>query len=491
MQPPLKSALGCVGLVWALVWGSSLFGATYAPLALPDTLKIKELTPVFDPQDASNKLGDFRPGIEVNILERQGGFWLAEYERPMAENIRVLIEVPNLAERDPERFQAVERRLEQFPLLKKMLTAEAPWPDEARLLAQSYFSEPQERLKVRGLLYGDASEVAQAHIEAASEDGKGVLLVPLYHRTSRILEVEEPERLVATADTKADASVFGIEPLQAQADFTSAGQRRITIELWNKTDGSASGYSVDAMHDLLRENLEALQEYFYPEGLFERDPEGVGITALNQNLERFFLCNDVRADLRYERGEYLILDLGSYVDLRRLAENPLDIRERGERMAATVKTHPEGFVYIEGVPMIDQGEKGYCAAATVARTLQHYGYAVDMHSLAKLADTDYHGTTVEDLYNSMRRISNGTPFRLNALSDGRRMADEIQEAIERGQPVIWGIPGHLRLIIGIHPETRELVYSDTWGRGHEYKALSWNEGRRLTFGMWTLDLPDS
>jgi hypothetical protein len=38
--------------------------------------------------------------------------------------------------------------------------------------------------------------------------------------------------------------------------------------------------------------------------------------------------------------------------------------------------------------MIDQGKKGYCAAATLARVLQHYGYVVDQHALAELAETE-------------------------------------------------------------------------------------------------------
>ena len=31
------------------------------------------------------------------------------------------------------------------------------------------------------------------------------------------------------------------------------------------------------------------------------------------------------------------------------------------------------------------------------------------------------------------------------------------------------IGGHMRLIIGYNSETKEILYSDSWGRGHELK----------------------
>ena len=34
------------------------------------------------------------------------------------------------------------------------------------------------------------------------------------------------------------------------------------------------------------------------------------------------------------------------------------------------------------------------------------------------------------------------------------------------------VPGHACLLIGIHPETREIVFSDTWGLVHAYKVAS-------------------
>ncbi len=49
---------------------------------------------------------------------------------------------------------------------------------------------------------------------------------------------------------------------------------------------------------------------------------------------------------------------------------------------------------IKNVPMIDQGEKGYCAVATVARIFSYFGIEhVDQHEIASLANTSAEGGT--------------------------------------------------------------------------------------------------
>ncbi|MGF1449185.1 MAG: C39 family peptidase [Opitutales bacterium] len=463
--------------------------ARYAPLVQPETLRLEQLTPVFDPDDPEKQLGEFRPGIDVRIVERRGDHWLAAFERPGAADIPVLIEVPDLAQQDPARFAELEETLKTFPVLNAMLTAPEPWPKDARAFAAAFFGSPAERRQVQAfeLKRGDAGDYV---VVMPEERPEGVDFIRLYHRTARLLEVDEPERAVYSANAQADAKVFGIEPMQAFVDYAAADRPALVIEIWNKTDGYGRGDEVRAFHEALRETLKDLQDYFYPEGMFERDPESVGITALNHNRERFYLANDVVADVRFELGEYLILELQSYAATQRGLDQHLDAESIQARIQASVTTHPEGFVYLAGIPMIDQGEKGYCAAATVARTLQHYGYTVDMHSLAKLAKTSHHGTYGEDLVDSMQRICNSTQFRLRELREGRRLPDTMQATIESGQPIVWHIPGHLRLIIGIHPESRELIYSDTWGRGHEYKVIAWHEAQTITRGLWVLDLPE-
>ena len=72
----------------------------------------------------------------------------------------------------------------------------------------------------------------------------------------------------------------------------------------------------------------------------------------------------------------------------------------------------DGSVFLEGIPMIDQGQKGYCACATTARILNYYGREVDMHDIAKLAEsTGSLGTDPKELESAIKNIS--AKMRLN------------------------------------------------------------------------------
>ena len=54
---------------------------------------------------------------------------------------------------------------------------------------------------------------------------------------------------------------------------------------------------------------------------------------------------------------------------------------------AHVKKLPNGDVLLETVPMVDQGQKGYCVVATAERVMRYYGVQVDEHELAELANS--------------------------------------------------------------------------------------------------------
>ena len=112
--------------------------------------------------------------------------------------------------------------------------------------------------------------------------------------------------------------------------------------------------------------------------------------------------------------------------------------------------------------MIDQGKKGYCAAATLARVLQYYGYVVDQHALAELAETEGQASECtrryaqENIIRAMQRVCNGTPFKLKSIRKPQPHA--LLEVIEQGLPIIWFIPGHARLLTGIHQIRMKLSF---------------------------------
>lgn len=64
-----------------------------------------------------------------------------------------------------------------------------------------------------------------------------------------------------------------------------------------------------------------------------------------------------------------------------------------------------GDVYIDGIPMVDQGQKGYCAASSAERVLRHYGFTIDQHQVAQLAETGAKsGTSFEGFTDAIEKI---------------------------------------------------------------------------------------
>jgi hypothetical protein len=219
-----------------------------------------------------------------------------------------------------------------------------------------------------------------------------------------------------------------------------------------------------------------------------------------------------------------------------------------------VKKEASGDVRIETVPMVDQGEKGYCVVATAERVLRYYGVPVDENELAELANSSAAaGTSNEAMFASLKKLSERLRVRIRPIqeldvreilalmSEYNRLArrehepeipdqgqmlkvqkiyeamkpdilkkarthnhagvdrfeQTVQDNIDQGIPVLWsvmlglvpesnapkGIGGHMRLIIGYNRETNEILYSDSWGPGHELKRMPADDAWTITTGM--------
>jgi len=230
-----------------------------------------------------------------------------------------------------------------------------------------------------------------------------------------------------------------------------------------------------------------------------------------------------------------------------------------KKIVENVIRDPRGDVFIDNVPMVDQGMKGYCAVAAAERVMRYYGLDVDEHEIAEAAGTKAEeGTSTLAMKESVDRI--GKKYRLaNALlygdfSDGveARIANlgkevdnynkaakklkksaitddvyirregnmthydpsavdramdpevlkemktngaqkakftkfmkDVRQYVDAGMPLFWGVilgrypeddlpqtmGGHMRLIIGYNDKKGEILYSDTWGKGHELKRM--------------------
>ena len=178
---------------------------------------------------------------------------------------------------------------------------------------------------------------------------------------------------------------------------------------------------------------------------------------------------------------------------------------------------PEGATYIAGIPMVDQGDKGYCVVASCQRLFEFYQVPCDQHELAQLVGTTADGGTNSRLMEAgLNKIDSTFKTRFKALIspgmdrrdrerlDTARFAKMIQTSIDEGIPLLWTLQlgraeeipplsttgqvtgGHMRLIIGYDPKTSQVLFTDSWGAGHELKRMSLQGAYTSTDGLYTL-----
>jgi hypothetical protein len=182
-----------------------------------------------------------------------------------------------------------------------------------------------------------------------------------------------------------------------------------------------------------------------------------------------------------------------------------------------VKIHPprrrdNNDIILETIPMMDQGDRGFCSPATIERVMRYYGIDdVSMDTLAVKAETGRveNGTLREDFMAVLSRISRAYHLRLE-IFDKSDIMKQIYRSIDRGVPVIWNMAtsqqiedyvkkynlsrtsaastparlppttlkqlasagqGHTRLIVGYNAKSGEIAVSDSWGPGAECRWI--------------------
>ena len=244
---------------------------------------------------------------------------------------------------------------------------------------------------------------------------------------------------------------------------------------------------------------------------------------------------------------------------RKPAVGSANAAKGAKKIVDNVIHDPRGDVFIDNVPMVDQGQKGYCAAATSERVLRYYGVEVDEHEIAQAAGTtaeggtstlgmknsvqaigrkyklgtivtygDFEKSVNERIESIVKEVANynkvakklkkkeigedvyitrrgGTmyydPLAADAAMDPEVLREmkvngpqkskftkfmkDIRQQVDKGIPLFWGVTlgtypepeipqskgGHMRLIIGYNDKKREVLYTDSWGAGHELKRM--------------------
>ena len=273
---------------------------------------------------------------------------------------------------------------------------------------------------------------------------------------------------------------------------------------------------------------------------------------------RFLLEYSVTREVRTRnidfRAEFVRLTLTAPEKRASLLASIPSARPKFSGPAHVRRDTATGDVLIPDVPMVDQGQKGYCVVAATERVLRYYSLDVDANELAQVANSDAErGTSQAGMLGALKKIAarlklrvreiEGTDvkgvldlikdynreakraktepvpdpgnridvgavyarMRFETLRDARtrnksdltRFQRTLQSSVDQGVPLLWsvqlglapepGIPqnagGHMRLLIGYNPSTQEVLYSDSWGAGHELKRMPTPDAWAITTGL--------
>lgn len=184
-----------------------------------------------------------------------------------------------------------------------------------------------------------------------------------------------------------------------------------------------------------------------------------------------------------------------------------------------ITKNSNGDVFISGVPMVDQGAKGYCVAASCQRLFEYMRIPCDQHQIAQLVNVDAEsGANIFGMQKSLAKIDGQfkvsfKPFinpELYYSGYGKRRVSQrqfsitVKEHVDKGVPLLWALElgrfpedpplpnggqvsgGHMRLVIGYNPVKKEILFTDSWGAGHELKRMTEDAAYEVTLGLYSM-----
>ena len=325
--------------------------------------------------------------------------------------------------------------------------------------------------------------------------------------------------------------------------------KELNISMYNR--GDCGLWEAKKFKKLVKELKEALTRYTH-----DKSPSTSQRHLDNAVIyELVWKANGTDATLRWsgksdDNLEYITVIFaphksGGAKTLAKELKTTTDLKDLPKR----VQKEKDGTRWLD-VPMVDQGGKGYCMAATFARFLKYYRANVDQHVIAQLLDTDptkgtnhrsgidamvasrnkfdvnvkevftdkdldTMGGTMEyvSLYNRLAKkakkptISENDltakqewPFKVfydmadNKLfiearnmkgNNTERLMKMVKSYIDRGIPLMWFVPGHARMING-YRGNNTIIYSDSWGAGHERKEMKAKEAVAITYSIYVV-----
>ena len=291
---------------------------------------------------------------------------------------------------------------------------------------------------------------------------------------------------------------FGEDVQEARVEFTPAKRSIAVIELVLYGSGNVDAHFPWSEMRRIWEHLIVRREEATAEAGSERDYGKDGRVDI-VNRAKGFPAIEYYFGYQQHEEEKEVVQAPSFICVT-MTPRPI-VRWKGTEfacMSGKVRRHynnlnPED-VAITRIPMVNQGQRGYCSVATLERIMRYYGLNVSMHEFAMLAGSKRSGgTSMEGVERAVGDVCKKfgmkserlayNPFGGVYASKGAfdSFTSNLVATIDAGLPVYWSVDhrystpddvlleDHARLIVGYNDKTAEIVYSDTWGSQHEFK----------------------
>lgn len=362
-----------------------------------------------------------------------------------------------------------------------------------------------------------------------------------------------------------EITAYGLSAVESIARFKDGKLTEITVMLYAR--GDAGDLAKEKFDALVRTSAETLDKIthtkFTPRGKDSKNAvKADGLiwqTDQAHYLLEFSFTKEVKTrDIPF-RAEFVRLEITPPdPDWGRVASVKSTSSTKFDGAAHVKRDTASGDVWLGDVPMVDQGQKGYCVVAATERVMRYYGISVDQQELAQAANSSAQGGTSSDAmlgvlkklstrlkvrvreveksdvkqilglisdYNRAAKRADAAPLpeqgnmidvgevyqamnvevlrevRTKNKSDLTRFQRAVQSHIDEGTPLLWTVMlgkvpephipqnagGHMRLIIGYNAKTAEILFSDSWGAGHELKRMSAADAWTITTGATSVE----
>jgi len=371
-----------------------------------------------------------RKGLKLEVLLTLPDAWIVRPEQSHPGDPVLSIPIPDLSRHFGAGFASTSKIIQNFPLLMTFLESPEPWELRVEMLQEAPFKE----------------ETAW-------------------------------DLLAREVSTIADPSEDAI----------------VSLRFWNNEDSSPEGVNPTQAFSTLTDKFSRLVRFFQLED-FQLPQPSAEVTAVGAQIRRFSLPNDLVATVSYRPRDSLSLTFESYQSLSdRLHLIPSDPYEIAERMKVK-KWTPQGHLYLGYLPMMHRWDRRYAPTLAMAQVLQYYGYPVQMHRMLSLnqvlqqhSGKEATATMTQNFMEVATKFYASTPFQMLPIHVGSGIGyQNIFNFLEQGTPILWLTPGKVQLIMGIHPQTHEILYADSWETIGNIKTMPWDTFETLQQPMWVI-----